>query len=260
MARNDLDEFALSGERGVDVFRRVEDESHRRHRYECLATVDPDTFEVQAFSPLARKSPERMQAAARRFANSGMLAHPMTLGNPASYPDTRESTVPIEAFLYLDFFRAWLVADQEVARIERALTQGHSLRPPEVSGVLRLLLDFNRLTRAAPIMNALWPLLSAAVSMRAEDAWENTGYALRMLGDLHRRSDRPDRALAAYESAMALGMNAHRCGLAIEAAQEAGDAESARRHLAAYEARWPLPESLAAIKSRFATPPPGGSS
>lgn len=242
-------EFALSGERGLDVFRRVEDESHRRHRYECIATVNLDGDVIRCFSPHARKHPERMRSAARAYAESGFLSRPMSLGDPSSYPDASMAARPFELFLYLDFFRAWLVGEHEIARVEKSLISGAALRPPEISGVLRLLLDFNRLTRAERIINTLWPMLSEAASLKAEDKWENTGYALRMLGDLQRRCGRPERALAAYELSLTLGMNAHRCGLAIEAAHEAGKNEAVLRHLGAYEARWPLPESLSEIKA-----------
>ncbi|TVS05897.1 MAG: hypothetical protein EA407_01320 [Rhodobacteraceae bacterium] len=260
MAPTGLDEFALSGERGIDVFRRVEDENHRRHRYECLSTVIPDSDEVRCFAPYARKFPERMRAAAHAYLESRFLAQRMAFGDPSTYPDSGVSERPIELFLYLDFFRSWQVGEQEIARVERALQQGTSLRPPEVSGVLRLLLDFNRLRRAAPIMNALWPMLNEAASLGAEDQWQNTGFALRMLGDLQRRSGRPERALAAYELSLALGVNAHRCGLAIEAAHEAGDRDAVKRHLATYEERWPLPEQLAEIKAGSAVTSIGGSS
>ncbi len=258
MALSVMGEFALSGDRGIDVFRRIDDERHRRHRYECIATVMPETDSVEGFSSYARQNPDKMRHAARAFIGNGFLSQPICLGVPSSYPKAGAAESTLQLFLYIDFFRSWHIADQEIARVERTMAEARPLRPVDVSRVLKLLLDFNRLKRAAPFIQAVWPVLIQAAAQRVDDRWQNNGFALRIVGDLQRRSGHPDRALAAYEGALSLGMNPHRCGLAIQAAHEAGNVDAVRRHLTAFEEHWPLPETLSGIKAANETTTIGG--
>lgn len=245
-----LGEFAALGERGVDVFRRLDEQSQRRYRYECMATVAPESGEVMAFVPLAENHPERMRAAAQRLAEAPLLSHEFALGNPHAYPKADRTVQPLEIFIYLDFFRVWQIAEQEIARVCGLLDNGGTLEPSETANVLRLLLDFNRLSRASVIIGQVLPSLMQAARTQGDDKWQNTAYSLRMIGDLNFRAGRPQDALTCYEAALALGVNPHRSGLAIRAAHAAQDTEAMQRHLATYEARWPLPNALAQLKSR----------
>ncbi len=253
-----LGEFAALGERGVDIFRRTDEQNQRRYRYECIATVAPDTGEVTAFVPLAENHPERMRAAAQRLAETPLLSHGFALGNPHAYPQAGMTDQPLEVFIYLDFFRVWQVAEQEISRVAALLESGATLGPSETANVLRLLLDFNRLSRATPIIGHVLPSLMMAVTKQSDDKWQNTAYSLRMIGDLNFRAGRPHDALSAYEAALALGVNPHRSSLAIRAAHAAQDIEAMKRHLATYESRWPLPKALAQLKTRTLPTPEGG--
>ena len=255
---SDISEFATRGERGLDVFRRVEEQAQRRYRYSCIATVNPDTGAVAAYAPVAQKHPDRMRAAADRLAGSALLAHRFSLGNPQDYPVADMSGDPLQLFVYLDFCRLWQLGEQEFARIVTALDAGAALTSPEISNVLRLALDFNRIARVEPIIDQVLPRLMQIVRRQSDDNWQNAAYSLRMIGDLRLRADRPRDALAAYEAALALGKNPHRMGLAIQAAHAAQDWNAVKRHLRAFEARWPLPETLAPIKASLTPAPEGG--
>ncbi|MGY6548629.1 MAG: hypothetical protein ACXIU7_06445 [Roseinatronobacter sp.] len=296
----DLTEFAVQGDLGVDVFRRVTEKNQRRARYECLATLSAEGAVIGAYHDIARHAPERMRAAARRLQTSAVLAQPISLAKPASYPRAQASGPDLSVFLYLDFFRSWQVAEQEISRIERRLLasgsraaaptavvalpgaagassspraaarvsgpeHGAGQRPalgpsaldlsaPEISAVLRLLLDFNQIHRAAPILRGLVPELLARAARGQEDRWQNTGFALRMCGDLRLRAGLPAPALECYEAALVLGDNAHRRGLAIRAAHAAQDHAALGRHLAAFRADWCLPEDLVQIAAQMPAP------
>lgn len=252
-----LGEFAALGERGVDIFRRVEEQNQRRYRYECIATILSDTGDVTAYVPFAENHPERMRAAARRFAETPLMSHGFALGTPHAYPPFGISDDPLDVFLYLDFCRLWQLAEQEIARLSNLLDSGAVPRPAETANVLRLLLDFNRLSRATPIIRHVLPSLMEAVANQSDDTWQNAAYSLRMVGDLQFRAGQPHDALAAYEASLALGVNPHRTGLAIRAAHAARNAEALQRHLAQFEARWPLPKSLAKLKPHTLPTPEG---
>jgi len=245
-------EFAVAGDHGKDVFRRVDDTNQRRYRYECIATVLEPCGTIRSYSEHARKHPDKVQAAVARFHQSPFLKHPVTLGDPASYPKATEINRPLDLFLYLDFFRMWQIAEQEISRMADLATSGTSCTGPEISSVLRLLLDFNQIRRAQPLIAAFIPGLKAIAATGNDDKWQNTGFSLRMIGDLQIRAGQPADALATYEQAIALGDNPHRRGLAIRAAHAAQQAHATIAHLAAYESRWPLPELLAEIRRTVA--------
>lgn len=241
-------EFAVAGDRGLDVFRRVDDSNQRRYRYECIATVSGPSDAVTAHQDYANAHPERVLAAVARYRELGFLRQDFALGQPASYPRAGETGSPLIVFLYLDFFRMWQIAEHEIARLTALVPGGTGVSGPEISAVLKLLLDFNRLNSAGPLIAAFLPQLLESAARGKDDKWENAGYALRMIGDLQMRSGQPAAALAAYEGALALGDNPHRRGLAIRAGHAAGDRDATSRHLEAYVWQWHLPDALQVIR------------
>jgi len=245
-------EFAVAGDLGTDVFRRVDDANQRRYRYECIATVLERCGTVSAYNDHARKHPDKVQAAVARFHQTPFLQRAVILGDPASYPKAAEINRPLDLFLYLDFFRMWQIAEQEINRMSELAQSGTSGTSPEISSVLRLMLDFNQIRRAHPLIAAFMPALKAIAATGKDDKWQNTGFSLRMIGDLQFRAGQPADALATYEQAILLGDNPYRRGLAIRAAHAAQQPHATIAHLAAYESRWPLPEPLAEIRRTVA--------
>ncbi|WP_071795815.1 hypothetical protein [Natronohydrobacter thiooxidans] len=241
-------EFAVAGDIGLDVFRRVDDRNQRRYRYECIATVSGPSDRMIAHLDHASKHPERVQAAIERYRGTGFLQQGFALGQPASYPRAGGAGSPLTVFLYLDFFRMWQIAEQEIARMTALVPPDGGYSGPEISNVLKLLLDFNRLRSAEPLIAAFLPQLLDMAARGKDDKWENAAYALRMIGDLQMRNGQPAAALAAYEGSLTLGDNPHRRGLAIRAAHAAGDTGATSRHLEAYVSKWRLPEALQAIR------------
>ena len=241
-------EFAVTGDFGTDVFRRVDDANQRRYRYECIATALADSDVVTAHHDFARKHPDRVQAAIERFRSAAFLQKPVCLGTPASYPTATDVARPLELFVYLDFFRMWQIADQEISRMSELARSGGTFTGPEISSALRLLLDFNQIRRAQTLIASVLPHLRQTAQTCKDDKWQNAGFSLRMIGDLELRAGRPADALAAYELAIALGDNPHRRGLAVHAAHAAHKPCETLAHLKAYEDRWPLPQPLAEIQ------------
>lgn len=245
-------EFAVTGDFGTDVFRRVDDANQRRYRYECVATIREDSGVVTAHSDFARKHPDKVQSAIDRFRSTAFLHQPINLGNPASYPSATDVMRPLELFVYLDFFRMWQIAEQEIVRMSDLARSGDVCTGPEISAVLRLMLDFNQILRAQTLITAFMPRLRHVAQTGKDDKWQNTGFSLRMIGDLEFRAGRPAEALEAYELAILLGDNPHRRGLAIQAAFAAQKQHETIAHLEAYEDRWPLPQPLAEIRRTVA--------
>lgn len=245
-------EFAVAGDMGLDVFRRVDDRNQRRYRYECLATVSGPSDTVSAYQDHAAQHPDRILAAVARYRDTSFLQQGFALGQPASYPRAEETGSPFTVFLYLDFFRMWQIAEQEIARMTALVPEETGYAGPEISAVLKLLLDFNRLRSAGPLINAFLPQLLATAARGKDDKWENAAYALRMIGDLQMRSGQPAAALVAYEASLTLGDNPHRRGLAIRAAHATEDGDATLRHLEAYARQWRLPEPLQAIREAHA--------
>lgn len=241
-------EFAVAGDMGLDVFRRVDDRNQRRYRYECIATVAGNADDVTAHQDYAAEHPERVLAAAARYRELSFLHQSVVLGQPASYPRACDTGSPMAVFLYLDFFRMWQIAEREIARMTALAPGDAGYSGPEMSAVLKLLLDFNRLHDAEPLIEAFLPQLLERAARGKDDKWENAGYALRMIGDLQMRRGQPAAALRAYAGALALGDNPHRRGLAIRAAHAAADRDATSRHLEAYVRQWPLPDALQAIQ------------
>jgi hypothetical protein len=245
-------EFAVAGDMGLDVFRRVDDRNQRRYRYECIATVSGPSDSVIAHQDHAIRHPERVLAAVAQYSEAQILTQRFALGESASYPRAGQGGTAFAVFQYLDFFRMWQIAEQEIARVTALVATGAACSGPEISAVLKLLLDFNRLRSAEQLISAFLPQLLEIAARGKDDKWENAAYALRMIGDLQMRSGQPAAALVAYEGSLALGDNPHRRGLAIRAAHGAGDRNATSRHLEAYARQWRLPEPLQAIRDAHA--------
>jgi hypothetical protein len=252
MVPKQIPEFAVQGQLGADVFRRVETPSERRHHYECIATViwTGTSPKILEYHNDASTQPQRMIAAALRLRDMSLLGRGFTLGNPSSYPLPDTPGTQLDLLLYLDFFRHWQIKALEIARVKTLIHTGGSLKPPEISRVFRLLLDFNQIEQAQFFIRAFSPYLYKIAEEKADDRWQNAAYALRMIGDLQLRSGQAAQSLKAYEASLTLGDNAFRRGLAIQAAFAAGDTEATLRHLQDYERQWPLPEPLAKIKTQ----------
>ncbi len=259
MVPEQIPEFAVQTDRGADVFRRVETSSERRHHYECIATVIPADAapQVLAYHQDARQNPERMIAAATRLRETSMLAHMHSLGDPRSYPLPDTPRAALDLLLYLDFFRQWQIKELEITRITNLLQSGGTLKPPDISRLFRLLLDYNQLSQAQFFIKAFLPYLLHISHEKKDDRWQNAAYSLRMVGDLQLRDGQAMSSLKSYEASIALGDNAFRRGLAVQAAFAAGDRDATLRHLESYERQWRLPEPLIEIKAAIISSEPG---
>ena len=254
-------EFAVRGETGIDLFRRIEEPEKRRSRFECIATLpmaDDESLRLDDAKTVFHVRPNDRWRAAMRTALERLRAHealmqPLRLGDLRSFP-TGGGAGRVDSFLYLDFLRAWLVADMTIARTESAVAAGEAPDLATLSTVLRLLLDFNRLGRGRALCDAVLPGLIAQVTPKAAraDRHANLAYALRLAGDLLLRAGEAARALEAHEAAVMMGENRFRRRRAIEAAVAAGDAVALQRHLALFARRWPLPEGLARLRASAA--------
>ncbi|MFN7002537.1 MAG: hypothetical protein ACK4NW_03770 [Roseinatronobacter sp.] len=250
-------EFAVAGDFGTDVFRRVDDRNQRRHRYECIATITDAGTRLIAYHDIAEEHPERMFVAARQFHDAGFLAQRFALGDPTSYPRAAEIGGPFKLFLYLDFFRLWQIAEQEITRMTALAQSGTSCSAPEIATGLRLVLDFNRIRDARALIEGFTPQLMAIARSGKDDKWQNAGFSLRMVGDLHMRAGDPVSALAAYDGAILLGDNRHRRGLAVKAAHAAGLRVETIMHLEAYQRRWTPTDQIDAIQNSLMPQTPG---
>ena len=250
MGPAELSEFAVRGERGLDIFRRVDAPNDRSYRYECVATVLSDGVSAELIShhDHARNHPDRMLAAARRLPENPALHIGFALADAPAFPRATDRRAELEVFLYLDFLRCWQIADLEIARMTDALQSKATIRPPEISRFLRLVLDYNQVQRSEDCLRKLAPYLLGRSAEGRDDRWQNAAYSLRMMGDLHMRAGRAQAALTAYEAALALGDNAHRRELAIRAADAAAERTALVKHFACYEQKWALPERLVALK------------
>ena len=249
-----LPEFALRGEAGIDLFARIEDETHRRARFRCVATLGEDGTLRDHF-PEAGRDHAALRAKADALATDPLMT-PFALADMTHWPKAARLGDPIRLFLYLDFLRAWQVADMAAARFEATLNRAPGTLPQDpgrLPAVIVPILDFNQLARGGRLARALLPLLKAHLAAPGfrEPANGGTGYVLRMLGDLCQRGGDTEQALACYETAVDAGDNPFRRRKAIEAARAAGNSEALDRHRTAYAARWPLPADLAQEKDRL---------
>lgn len=271
----DIADFAVRGERGVDIFRRRQDPSSRRARFVCIATAidappagaappqalpPPPGQEKPAagrlllcHEPGARKDAASLWEAVLRFEAQPALHQPFSLGDAQGYPGTEGLRAPLDLFLYIEFFRERQLAAHSLDGFARALDADArapaGLDPGELAATLRLTLDYNMIARGAVLWPRIQPLLAARASVRdlPGELQESTGYALRLLGDLRLRAGAAEDALGAFETALKLGDNPFRRRRAIEAAAAARQPDACRRHLAAHVALAPLPADLQAL-------------
>lgn len=242
-------EFAVRGERGIDIFRRLEDENARRARYECLGSVetkDPKKPAVLDFAARFHQGEtEHFVSLAAQLDVDPALKQVFCLSDTTQWPCAYASPDPMLVFLHLEFFRAWQVADMALRRfVEMLEAQPQSLphRPHALPGAVIPAFQFNRLSLGRRLAQAALPVIETRLESHgnAHDDILGTGYALRMLGDLALRDANPALALQCFEMSLAAGENPHRRTKAIEAAHLAHDHAALGRHLDAFAAKEPL--------------------
>lgn len=252
----DMPEFAVRGERGFDVFQRVENPGQKRARFRCVATLTGAGAQdaMQAHEPLATRAPERMRAAVAVLLADARLGQSFALGDSTGWPRAAQGGDPLLLFLYHEFFRAWQVADLAFGRVMAGLRRNPAMlldAPGRATSSVLPLYEFNRQALAVDLVRVALPAMRARIDTPGwrDERDGGTGYALRMLGDLCLRAGEPAEALRCFEAAVATGENAHRRRRCIEAAHAAGDALAIETHHAAYRARWPLPADLARLQT-----------
>lgn len=243
---DDLPEFAIKGECGIDIFVRLDTPGERRSRFRCVATVSG--ARVIDYAPEDRRDPAALLALSRGLADDP-LGRPLSLADAGTWPLAGTGGDPIKVFLHLDFFRAWHVAEIAAERLQRQVAADPSalpLEPGRLAGTVAPLMDFNRLDRGTALARLALPVLQRRLAAPgfADDAGGGTGYTLRMLGDLCLRRGEAALALTCFETAISAGDNPFRRRRAIEAAVALSDGDAAERHRAAYAERWPLPADL----------------
>lgn len=261
MLETDLPELAFAGDRGIDLFRRVEDADQRRVTYECIATAHPSESgqRLEVFIPPACRQPERLWQAVARYQNAPGLHQAFAFGHPPDYPSMRDPATRLALFQCLEFFRTRLVADLTIVRYEEKLAADPQRAVrfyAETTGALKLLLDYNMLDRARPVRETLAPLVIGRVRAPGfvEDGDQATGFSLRLLGDLCLRDDAPAAALACFEAAIAAGDNPFRRRKAIAAAQVLGDTDTCLAHIDSFAQAGRIPPDLADLRQTLTTP------
>ncbi|MCB1405282.1 MAG: hypothetical protein KDK01_03245 [Rhodobacteraceae bacterium] len=261
MFESDPTDFAIQGERGIDLFLRLDAPGHKRARFRCIATLldggdaaaghrDAPSALLIDHDPQAKRPAAALLARVAALRDDPLLAQDFTLGDTRGWPRAARVGNPLTLFLYHEFFRAWQVADMTGHRFEAALRRDPDGLPrdgAQLAASIVPVFDFNHLSRGIALARMIEPGLKARIAAPgfADDRAGSTGYALRMLGDLCLRAEVPDLALACFETAIAAGDNPFRRRKAIEAALRLSDPERLAAHLAAYRARWPLPKDLA---------------
>ena len=260
MLETDLPELALSGDHGIDLFRRNEDAGQRRVTYECVATAYPLESErrLEVFIPPACQQPDRLWQAVARYQNAPGLHQAFAFGHPPDYPSMRDPATRLALFQCLEFFRTRLVADLTLVRYEEKLAadpERAARHYAESAGALKLLVDYNMLARARPIRETLAPLVIARVQVPGfvEDGDQATGFSLRLLGDLSLRDGAPEAALACFEAAIAAADNPFRRRKAIAAAQASGDTVRALAHIDSFGRAGRIPPDLASLRQTLTT-------
>lgn len=247
----DPSHVAVKTAQGVDLFVRHQDEGQSRARFECLGTLNPDGT-LTRYAEAEGITDEALRALATP------LDMALGLGDVTTWPRLSQRADPVRVLLYLDFFRAWQVADMAAARLERDLsgTEARLLTDiGQLPGAIAPLYQFNMTERATALAPILLPALIKRLQQGgiARDRADQAGYGLRMLGDLCLRAGDPAAAQAVFSLSCDLGDNPFRRQKAIEAALAAGAVETARAHAARYAAQWSLPERFADL-----APDPGG--
>ena len=225
-------DFAVAGDRGFDLFTRVHDSGQKRAQFRCFAMVSGSDRRITGFEPLAGRDPDTLLGLVDAAQGDPLLNCKLALGDTRGWPCAEAGQSPLRLLLYLDFFRAWQVADMAAARLAAQMRTA-----------------FNRLDRGVGLARLMEPILRRRIETPgfADDPPGSTGYALRMLGDLCLRAGEPAQALACFETAVAAGDNPHRRRKAIEAAHAAGLQDRVQAHAAAYAPHGRLPDDLAAL-------------
>lgn len=257
-------EFAIQGERGIDLFRRQDDTAAKRARFECIGCVlttpsgtEPNGTEVLDFSASALDTPSpKLAQLAATLADDPVLDAPFRLGDLRSWPSVTQSPDPLRPFLYLEFFRAWQIADIALRRfLTQIETDPNTLpaTPHALPQAVTPAFQFNRLELGTRMARLALPVLSARLEQfgNAQDAVLGVGYALRMLGDIALRAADFDLALACFEMSVAYGDNQHRRRKTLETAYLMGDPEIFERLASAFEARWGQAEWLTQIRQNL---------
>tara|TARA_R110002072_G_scaffold122810_1_gene257718 strand:+ start:1592 stop:2368 length:777 start_codon:yes stop_codon:yes gene_type:complete len=245
-------DFAVAGDRGFDLFTRVHDSGQKRAQFRCFAMVSGSDRRITGFEPLARRDPDTLLGLVDAAQGDPLLNCKLALGDTRGWPCAEAGQSPLRLLLYLDFFRAWQVADMAAARLDAQMrTAPDSLPalPAQLAGAVAPVYAFNRLDRGVGLARLMEPILRRRIETPgfADDPPGSTGYALRMLGDLCLRAGEPAQALACFETAVAAGDNPHRRRKAIEAAHAAGLQDRVQAHAAAYAPHGRLPDDLAAL-------------
>lgn len=246
MLETALPEFAVAGDRGIDLFRRHDDPSQKRVHFECLACWRPDgngdsggdsggDGNWQIYQP-GPSLLARADAALARFRANAALHDEFALADAARYPRADNPQARLEILQYLEFLRIRLVAGITLSLFEEKFARDPALtlrHHGETTTALKLLLDFNLTNRAGLLLEPVAARLVARVNAPGfvESRDQMTGFSLRLLGDLHLRRDEPGAAFTCFEAALSAGDNPFRRRKAIEAAKAAGDREGALRHL-----------------------------
>ncbi len=125
--------LAVTGEAGIDLFARRDDEGQRRARFRCVATLTGagTAAGLVDHAPEDRRDPGILRDIASAM-GADPLARPFALTVPAGWPRAADGADPIRLFVYLDFFRAWQVADLAAARFEAQLARDPARRCPPI--------------------------------------------------------------------------------------------------------------------------------
>ncbi|MCL4674833.1 MAG: hypothetical protein KJZ59_02105 [Pararhodobacter sp.] len=266
MFDTDPTDLAIRGERGIDLFQRLESPGHKRARFRCIAMLcepgpgaAPDAARggdeaarIMDFEPQATRSAASLMARVQALRDNPALSRAFVLGDTRGWAGVATAGDPLALFLHHEFFRAWQVADIAGHRFQTAVAddpEGLTRDGAQLAGAIAPILDFNRLTRGVALATAIEPVLRARIHAPGfrDDRSGSTGYALRMLGDLCLRADQSALALACFETAIGAGDNPFRRRKAIEAAHMAGNRARLEAHLDAFRSRGPLPADLARL-------------
>ncbi|MFM1861864.1 MAG: hypothetical protein RLZ26_386 [Pseudomonadota bacterium] len=231
-------DIAVHGEGGIDVFRRKAGAEAATGRFDCLCTLVPlpqGGHRMIAHSGTARHAREAIELARDRLAATPWLGQVFALGRTAGYLSLASGAPVADRLmlvLYLDFLRAWHLADLAIGGFEAGLGRRETVSVRQARHVLQLLVNFNRPRRARSLVVALMPRLIGAP--RDESAGDAAA-ALRLAGELCLRRGDARLALVAHEGALRFGETRARLMRARAAAQAAGDTAAEARLAARIE-------------------------
>ena len=251
---DDRIDFAILAADRIDLFERRHDETQRRTVFRCFASISGQDAQgaIVRHDAGAGRSDTDLRTLARRALENPALSQPFSLAAPDGWPRFADARDRMGLFVYLDFFRAWQVADQAAARMVESLAEAPQkfvAALDQIAGPLLPIHDMNLTHRAQALAPVLLPALQARLAQGASQPERDTcGYAMRMLGDVLMRASDPAMALQAFALGCSAEDNPFRRRRAIEAAHAANDREALALHAAAFQARWPLPADLLALQ------------